>query len=132
MDDATLPEPPGVLNGLTYEERVDEFIRLLGEGNRVRAAAAAVHINFGVLYRKRREDPAFAKRWEDAQRVPVEKLEAEGLRRAMCGSDKLLMFMLTNLAPEKYKTTRNDLATTGNVSLQVLTGMPNTPVDDLL
>jgi hypothetical protein len=130
MDEQT-PEPPGVVTGLTYEERVDEFIRLLAEGNRVRQAAAAVSINFSTMYRRRHSDPAFAKRWEDALRVPVEKLEAEGLRRAMLGSDRLLMFMLTNLAPEKYSN-RQDVTHQGGVALQVVSGVPASQVDDLV
>lgn len=103
VDDLIGPEPPGVLEGLTREEREDEFFRLLGDGHKVREAASAVAIPFGTLYRKRRDDPAFAKRWEDALRIPVPKLEAEGLRRALRGSDKLLMFFLTNMAPERFK-----------------------------
>lgn len=96
-------EPPGVLDGLTREEREDEFLRLLGMGCTVREAARAVALSFAVMYRKRREDAAFAKRWDDAQRVKVNHLVAEAERRAMKGSDKLLMFLLTNYAPDKFK-----------------------------
>lgn len=97
------PEPPGVAAGLTREEREEEFLRLLSEGVRVRNAANAVAILAPTLYRKRREDPVFAKRWEDAQRIKVGHLIAEAERRAMSGSDKLLMFLLTNYAPDKFK-----------------------------
>lgn len=130
MDDQH-PEPPGVVAGFTHEERVDEFFRLLSEGNHVRHAAAAVALQPTTLYRKRREDPEFAKRWEDAQRVPVGKLEAEGLRRAMAGSDKLLMFMLASLDPAKYGN-KQELTHKGGVALNVITGMPASAVDDML
>lgn len=95
-------EPPGVLQAMTYEEREEEFLRLIGSGIPIRAASANVAISYSSLYRKRQNDPAFAKRWEEACRVNVPRLEAEGLRRAMAGSDKLLMFMLERLAPEKF------------------------------
>lgn len=98
-----LPEPPGLTDGLTYEEREEEFLRLLGQGCTVRHAAAAVAISYAWLYRKRRENPSFARQWEDAQRVKVGHLIQEAERRAMKGSDKLLMFLLTNYAPEKFK-----------------------------
>lgn len=104
IDDLIGPEPPGVIEGLTYEEREDEFFRLMGQGFTVRLAASAVALNFASLYRKRRENPAFAKRWEDSTRVRVDHLIAEAERRALKGSDKLLMFLLTNYAPEKFKS----------------------------
>lgn len=102
MDDENLPEPPGVVAGLTREERVEEFLRMLAEGEKVRAAAAAVALDWSTLYRRRREDPEFAKRWEDAQRIPVQRLEGEAMRRAMRGSDRLLEFLLKSLAPERF------------------------------
>ena len=101
--DEQLPEPPGVVEGLTLEERTEEFLRLLGEGVKVRAAAASVSVSWSTFYKRRANDPVFAKRWEDAQRVKVGHLIAEAERRAMVGSDKLLMFLLTNYAPDKFK-----------------------------
>jgi hypothetical protein len=60
------PEPPGVLEGMTREEREDEFFRLLHTGCTVREAAKAVAVNFTTMYRKRlAESPEFAKRWEE-------------------------------------------------------------------
>lgn len=97
------PEPPGLIDGLTREERTDEFFRLLAAGVTVRTAAASVALNWSTLYAQRREDPAFAKRWEDATRIKVGHLVEEAERRAMRGSDKLLMFLLTNYAPERFK-----------------------------
>jgi hypothetical protein len=38
------PEPPGVVDGLSYEEREDEFLRLLGMGCTVRESARAVAV----------------------------------------------------------------------------------------
>jgi hypothetical protein len=95
-------EPPGVVEGLTASEREDEFFRLLSAGCTVREAARAVAINFSTFYRKRERDPVFAKRWEDATRVKVEHLITEAERRAMRGSDKLLMFLLQSFKPETF------------------------------
>lgn len=123
-------EPPGLIAGLTHEERVDEFIRLLSEGVRVRAASAAVSISFATFYRMRNADPAFAKRWEDAQRVTVQRLEDEAYRRAMNGSDKLMEIMLKAHDPERYRE-RSEVRHAGGLSLQVVTGIPDS-VDDLV
>ena len=116
---------------MTAEERVEEFLRLLGQGCRVREAAAAVAIHYSTLYRKREADPVFAKRWEDAQRVSVKHLVAEAERRAMSGSDKLLMFLLQSYDPEKFKA-RQSIEHEGKFNLQVVTGVPSSPVDDIL
>ena len=125
------PEPPGVSAGLTHEERIDEFFRMLSEGVKVRAAAAAVAVSWSLLYRYRREQPEFAKRWEDAKRITVQRLEDEAYRRALDGSDKLMELMLKAHAPEKYRE-RSEVRVAGGMSLQVITGMPDAPVDDLL
>jgi hypothetical protein len=103
VEDLIGAEPPGVIEGLTYEEREDEFFRLLGQGFTVRLAAAAIAINFATLYRKRRENEAFAKRWENATRIRVDHLVAEAERRAMKGSDKLLMFLLQSYDPTRFR-----------------------------
>lgn len=95
-------EPPGVTDGMTREERVEEFLRLIHAGVRVRDAAASVAIHYSTLYRMRDGDPAFAKRWEDATRVKVDHLVREAERRAMNGSDKLIMFLLQSYKPETF------------------------------
>lgn len=130
-DDTALVEPPGVVSGLTQDERIEEFLRLLSAGCTVRQAAAGVALDWSAMYRRRRKDAEFAKRWADAQRVSVEALIAEAERRAMAGSDRLLMFMLTNLAPERFKH-RQDVTGTGGFSLLVASGVPESDVDDLL
>jgi hypothetical protein len=96
-------EPPGVVAGMTHDERVDEFFRLLKAGCTVRQAASAVAVAFTVLYRRRKADAAFAKRWEDAQRISVGHLTAEAERRAMRGSDKLLIFLLQSYDPARFR-----------------------------
>lgn len=126
-----LPEPPGVLAGYTYEERIDEFFRLLAEGNYARTAASAVSIHPTTLYRKRREDPAFAKRWEDAQRICIESIESALYKRALKNSDKAAELLLKALAPEKYRE-RSEVRHAGGVTINVNTGIPTSDVDDML
>lgn len=124
-------EPPGVVEGMTREERVEEFLRLLAMGCRVRDAAASVAIHYSTLYRWRDTDPAFAKRWEDATRIKVDHLIKEAERRAMSGSDRLLMFMLQAYEPDKFKQ-RSAVEHQGGFALQVISGVPSDEVDDLI
>jgi hypothetical protein len=116
------PEPPGVIEGMTREEREDEFFRLLHTGCTVRQAAKAVAVNFTTMYRKRLADPEFAKRWENAQRIKVEHLVREAERRAMCGSDKLLMFLLQAADPVRFRNHQSLDVTNSDGSLQPADG----------
>lgn len=112
------PEPPGVLEGLTREEREDEFIRLLGMGCTVREAAKAVALSFSTMYRKRADDAEFARRWDNAQRVRVDHLVREAERRALRGSDKLLMFLLQSYDPMRFRHQQSIDLTNSDGSLQ--------------
>lgn len=47
--------------------------------------------------------PEFKAMYDKAREISTAKLEAEARRRALNQSDKLLMFLLTNYAPDKYK-----------------------------
>ena len=132
-----LPEPPGVTAGLTREEREDEFLRLIAAGCSIREACAAVALPWSSLYKKRDTEPAFAKRWEDAKRIEVSALIEEAKRRAMKGSDRLIMFMLTNLAPGQFNN-RNEtvIKTDQDLADAILTARRRASkapdVDDLL
>ena len=50
-----------------------------------------------------RADPAFMKRYEAARRASVAKLKREAERRAMAGSDRLLIFLLCAYAPDEFQ-----------------------------
>ena len=69
---------------------------------------AAVHAGIPLQRVSRwRKAPAFDKLYQQVTDVIVESLEAEGLRRAFTGSDRLLIKFLEGLLPEKYgRTTR--------------------------
>ena len=47
-------------------------------------------------------DPAFHEAWQEALEIALENLEAEARRRAMSGSDTLLIFLLKSLKPDTY------------------------------
>lgn len=83
-------------------ERRVEFVRLLSAGMPPRDAAAAASASYLYLCEERERNADFANAWDDALRITPEKLEQEAMRRAMGGSDKLLMFLLTALKPERY------------------------------
>ena len=55
-----------------------------------------------TAYLWRREDPAFSAKWDDAVADGVDLLEDEARRRALAGSDKLLMFILERRRPEVW------------------------------
>lgn len=65
------------------------FIARLGETSNVSAAAEAAGISLSHVYKLRREDEAFARRWFDALAEGYDNLEMELLQhlRALGGSD---------------------------------------------
>jgi len=55
------------------------------------------------MYLWRREDPDFAEAWDEALEEGTDLLEDEARRRAMAGSDHLLMFILKSRRPAQYR-----------------------------
>jgi hypothetical protein len=51
----------------------------------------------------RDDDPSFAAEWLDAAEAGIDLLEDEARRRAMAGSDLLLIFLLRNRRPDVYR-----------------------------
>lgn len=84
------------------EARKAVVLELLAEGCNLREAAAALGIHRGTIRRWRLADPEFAAGVRTAFKANVESLKGEAERRAMNGSDKLLMFLLCNYAPEQF------------------------------
>jgi hypothetical protein len=56
-----------------------------------------------AAYAWRGDDPAFAAEWLDAAEAGIDLLEDEARRRAMGGSDLLLIFLLRNRRPDIYR-----------------------------
>jgi hypothetical protein len=131
-------------------ERLAAFCAALAETCNVGKACAAVGISRQTAYVWREERPEFAAAWDKALRVGVSALEDEAHRRAFegtdepvfhqgaeCGSvrkysDTLAIFLLKAHNPEKYRE-RHDVAHSGGISLNVVTGVPDeNDVTDLL
>ena len=80
-------------------EAREKFLAALAEGSIANAAGAGR----GAMYIWRREDPEFAAEWDEAVEEGTDKLEDEARRRAMNGSDAVLMFLLKARRPLQYK-----------------------------
>lgn len=98
------------------------FLRMLRATCSVKQAAQSVGIARSTAYLARDQDPEFAQAWDDHLNEGLDLLEAEVMRRAFEGywkpvyagrdlagmvwgySDRLAMFMLRALRPEKYAT----------------------------
>ena len=61
-----------------------------------------------TAYLWRREDPEFAAKWDDAVADGIDLLEDEARRRALEGSDKLLMFLLERRRPEVWARSKTN------------------------
>src|SRR5215213_5022124 len=87
--------------------RTDEvrakFLAALAEGMSIANAAGAAGTGRGAMYVWRKDDPLFAADWDEAVEVGTDLLEDEARRRAMAGSDQLIMFMLKARRPAQYK-----------------------------
>lgn len=85
------------------------FLRLLRSSGNLRITAESVGITTRMVRNAMRRDSSFAALVGDAIEDHTSLLEREAVRRAMNGSDLLLMFMLKARDPEKYreKTTIN-------------------------
>lgn len=115
-------------------ERKRAFVTLIADGLNFMEACEALHMDRSTAFRWRQSDPEFAQACRDALKVSIERLEAEAERRALNGSDKLLMFLLERRAPDKYHIAQKH-EHQGAVPVQVVSGVPQPlpeSVDDLL
>jgi hypothetical protein len=71
----------------------------------VRLASSAAGVSRAAPYKRAQSSAAFAARWTQAREDAIDTLEAEARRRALTGSDALLMFLLRAHRPERYRET---------------------------
>ena len=71
---------------------VAEFFRLYAASGSVAFAADRTGLSRSVLYRRKRNDPAFAKRWAEAQELGISKVRDEVFRRALLGVKKPVFY----------------------------------------
>lgn len=81
------------------------FLELVASTGNVSLAASAVQISRSTPYTRAARDPTFAAAWAEAEARAIDVLEAEARRRALIGSDALIMFLLRSLRPERYRDT---------------------------
>ena len=102
------------------------FLESLGEQGNVTAAALAADIGTSALYAWKAADADFSNEWEAALQLGINALEDHAMAMARAGSERLVMFLLTNLRPEKYGNRQSiDVNATVSVSLR------RTPIADL-
>jgi len=79
------------------------FLEALADGASVASACRRAGVSRQCAYKARSRSPAFAEQWEDALEEGADALEDEAFRRAMNGSDSLLMFLLRAKRPAVYR-----------------------------
>lgn len=102
----------------------DRFLKVLAKTGNVLASTKSAGIDRKTAYAKRRKEPKFAERWDEALEEAADLLELEARRRAVNGvarpvyqqgkkvgdvqeySDFLLKFLLQGARPERYRETR--------------------------
>lgn len=78
------------------------FLEVFAVTGVVRLAASAAGVSRDAPYKRAKSDPAFAARWARAREEAIDALEGEARRRALAGSDGLLMFLLRAQRPAVY------------------------------
>ena len=82
------------------------FLAALEQTGSVTQAAEAAKISRFSVYKYKREDPNFARQWDEALDMAADTLEDEARKRAFAGSDNLLMFLLKGIRPQKWRESR--------------------------
>ena len=89
----------------------ERFLEVFASTGNVLLSANAAGVSRDAPYKLAKRDPEFAADWARARDDAVDQLEGEARRRALAGSDTLLMFLLRAHRPERYReTVRIDLA----------------------
>jgi hypothetical protein len=79
------------------------FLSSMLESGTVTEACRAAGIDRSTAYRARQQDETFAIAWADVEERSTEELETVAMRRAIDGSDTLMIFLLKARRPEKYR-----------------------------
>ena len=82
------------------------FLTALAAGHSVTTACHLSRLGRTAAYAWRNDDPTFAAEWLDAAEAGIDLLEDEARRRAMGGSDLLLIFLLRNRRPDVYRPSK--------------------------
>jgi hypothetical protein len=99
--EATQPSGPDI-PGMPAD-RIRKFMDRYAETGSLRAAARAAKVSLATHYRMLETSDSYRKQFEVAQQQVADRLEAECFRRALAGSDELLVFLLRAWLPERYR-----------------------------
>ena len=77
-----------------------------------------------MVYQERDANPEFALAWDEAKDEAVELLEAVCRKRAINGSDILMMFLLKAARPETYRD-RQDVNLKGTINQEIIVDLVN-------
>ncbi len=101
--DPPLTDPaPEPAPEITLSERQEIFLACIEGGARYNEAAEETGVHRVTAWRWK-ADPDFLRRYEAARKASVTRLKREAERRAMAGSDRLLIFLLCSYAPEEFQ-----------------------------
>jgi len=78
------------------------FLKSLRLTGSLTSACCSAGVRKEEVYSRKAKDPEFARVFEEALELAIEDLEAEARKRALSGSDDLLMFLLRAYKPELY------------------------------
>ena len=81
-------------------------------------AARAAGITVETAYRLRRRSKAFAGAWDEAREAAVDEIEDVAIKRAVDGSDQLMVQILRAHRPERYRP-QIDVDVQGRVDIVV-------------
>ena len=84
------------------EAKAKFLVALAKTNSSVTMACEAGGIRRATIYAWRQQDEDFAKAWDSALEEGTDRLEEEAARRALNGSDVLLIFLLKARRKEKY------------------------------
>ncbi|HET8626735.1 MAG TPA: hypothetical protein VFL91_04920 [Thermomicrobiales bacterium] len=82
------------------------FLAAFAENGNASRAAALAGVHRAQHYRWLAADPDYAAAFREAREHAADRLEEEARRRALAGSDTLLIFLLKGARPEKYAERR--------------------------
>jgi len=80
------------------------FLSVFREGGSVRRAAEVAGIHRTTAYKAADSDEQFNTAWRAAEEDFVDLVEAEAVRRAFAGSDRLLELLLKSRRPQVYRS----------------------------
>ena len=104
---------------LTLSRRRAAFLTSLAKTGQITRSAKAAKVERQTVYDWRRQDPEFAKAWDEALSLAADMLEDTAFNRATRAanpSDGLLTLLLKAHKPEKYRE-RSDVQVTGALEL---------------